>query len=132
MTPCGTHFATHARKPSLLVVVKADPQERHSHAFWLHRIARSTAVTMSIDLLLACSLANTTCTITINIMTTLIFIIVSLLHAFSLLVVVAVLSFLHLLMVVAINYYFQHLFTYYCVHILCNTNHCYYYPQYGY
>ena len=71
--------------------------------FRLHRIARSTAFTASIDLLLACSLANATCAI-MNIMTTLIFIIISWLHAFSLVVVVR--SFLHVLMVVAVNYYF--------------------------
>ena len=47
---------------------------------------RSTTI-MFIDLLLACYLANTTCAIT-NIMTTLIFIIVSRLHAFFLVVVV--------------------------------------------
>ena len=55
--------------------------------FRLHRMARSTAFAMSTDLLLACSLANATCAIA-NVMTALIFIIVSRLHAFSLVVVV--------------------------------------------
>ena len=50
----------------------------------LHRSAERR-MSASADLLLACSLANTTCA-TINIMTTLIFIIVSLLHAFFLVV----------------------------------------------
>ena len=54
--------------------------------------------------LLACSLANTTCAI-INIMTALIFIIVSWLHAFFLVVVVP--SSL-MLVVVAVNACFQH------------------------
>ena len=49
-------------------------------------------------------LANSTCTI-INIMTALIFIIVSRLHALFL--VVAVRSLLHALVVVAVKYYFQ-------------------------
>ena len=71
--------------------------------FRLHRIARSST-SMFMDLLLACYLANTTCAIT-NIMTALIFIIVSRLHAFFL--VVAVRSFLHVLVSVAVNYYFQ-------------------------
>ena len=53
--------------------------------FRLHRIARSASITISTDLLPACYLANVTCTIT-NIMTALIFIIVSLLHAFFLVV----------------------------------------------
>ena len=57
------------------------------------------------DLLLACSMANATCAIK-NIMTTLIFIIVSRLHAFFLVDVVR-LS-LHVLMVVAVIPYFQH------------------------
>ena len=72
--------------------------------FRLHRMARSAAVATSRDLLLACYLANTTCAIT-NIMTTLIFIIVSRSHAFFL--VVAVRSFL-VLMAVAANCCFQH------------------------
>ena len=61
-------------------------------------------VAMSADHLLACSLANAACAI-MNVMTTLIFIIVSRLHAFSLLVVVF--SFLHALMVLAVNCYFS-------------------------
>ena len=60
---------------------------------------------MSADFLLVCSLANTACAI-VNIMTTLIFIIVSWLHVFFL--VVAARSLLHVLVVVAVNYYFQH------------------------
>ena len=70
--------------------------------FRLHRTARSST-TMFIDLLLVC-LVNTTCAI-INIMTTLIFIIVSRLHAFFL--VVPIHSSLHLLVVVAVISYFQ-------------------------
>ena len=54
--------------------------------FRLHRTARSATIT-SVDLLLSCSLANTTCAI-MNIMTTPIFIFVSWLHAFFLVVVV--------------------------------------------
>ena len=74
--------------------------------FRLHRIARSATIA-STDLLLACSLANTTCAI-VNIMTTLIFVIliVSRLHAFFLVVVVR--SSLHVPVVVAIIPYFQH------------------------
>ena len=59
---------------------------------------------MFVDLLLAC-LANATCAIT-NIMTTLIFIIVSRSHAFFL--VVPVRSSLHVLVVVVVISYFQH------------------------
>ena len=73
--------------------------------FRLHRTARSST-TMFIDLLLVCYLANATCAI-INIMTTLIFIIVSRLHAFFL--VVPVRLSLHVLVVVAVIYYFQHM-----------------------
>ena len=72
--------------------------------FRLHRIAQPTVFAMSVDLLLACSLANATCTI-INIMTTPIFIIVSWSHAFFL--VVAVRSFLCALVAVAANCCFQ-------------------------
>ena len=76
--------------------------------FRLHRTARSTSITMSIDLLLACYLANAACAIA-NVMTALIFIIliVSLAHAFFL--VVPVRSSLHTLMVVAGISYFQHI-----------------------
>ena len=73
--------------------------------FRLHRIAWSTAYTISIDLLLVCSLANTTCAIT-NVMTAPIFIIVSLLHAFFLAVVLH--SFLHVLVIVVVKQCFQH------------------------
>ena len=73
--------------------------------FRLHQIARSAAFAASIDLLLACSLANAVCAI-MNIVTALIFIIVSRLHAFFL--VVAVHSFLHVLMAVVANCHFQH------------------------
>ena len=52
--------------------------------FRLHRIARSST-SVFVDLLLVCYLVNTACAI-MNIMTTLIFIIVSLLHAFFLVV----------------------------------------------
>ena len=74
--------------------------------FRLHRMTRSAAVVFA-NLLLVCSLANTTCAIT-NIVTALIFVIliVSRLHAFFL--VVAVCSFLQVLTVVAVNSYFQH------------------------
>ena len=85
------------------------------NGFWINPTACSgqdqdpsvetIAAIVSMDLLLVCYLANATCAI-INIMTTLIFIIVSRLHAFFLVVVVR--SFLHTLMVVAENYYFQH------------------------
>ena len=51
--------------------------------FRLYRIARSTVFTMSIDLLLVCSLTVTTCAI-MNIVTALIFNIVCRSHAFSL------------------------------------------------
>ena len=54
--------------------------------FRLHRIARSSAAVFA-DLLLACHVANAACAI-MNIMTTLIFIIVSRLPAFFPLVVV--------------------------------------------
>ena len=64
-----------------------------------------TAVAVSVDLLLVCSLTNVTCAITI-IMTTLIFIIVSRSHAFFLVVVAH--SSLHVLVAVAVNCYFQH------------------------
>ena len=77
--------------------------------FRLHPIARSTSVTMSIDLLLACYLANAACVVS-NSMTALIFIIVSWLHAFFLVVVVR--SSLHALVAVAVNHCFQqHLIT---------------------
>ena len=69
-------------------------------------MAPSVSVAMSADLLLACYLANATCAIT-NIMTTLIFIIVSQLHAFFL--VVPVRSSLHVIVVVAVISYFQHM-----------------------
>ena len=74
--------------------------------FRLHGTARSST-NVFIDLLLVCYLANTTCAI-INIMTTLIFIIliVSRLHAFSL--VVPIRSFLHVLVEIAVISYFQH------------------------
>ena len=72
--------------------------------FQLHRTAPSAVFTMSADLLPACSLANATCAIA-NIMTALIFIIVSRLHAFFL--VVAVLSFLHALVAVVVIPHFQ-------------------------
>ena len=72
--------------------------------FWLHRTARSSTA-MFIDLLLACYLANAACAI-INVMTALIFIIVSRPHAFFL--VVPVRSFLHALVAVAAILYFQH------------------------
>ena len=49
--------------------------------FWLHQMARSAAILMSMDLLLACYLANATCAI-MNVMHTPIFIIVSQSHAF--------------------------------------------------
>ena len=65
----------------------------------MHSFASST------DLLLACSLANAACAIA-NIVTAPIFIIVSWLHAFFL-VVVVVHSFLHILVVVVVNYYSQ-------------------------
>ena len=67
------------------------------------RIARSSTAVFT-DLLLACYLANATCAIA-NIMTTLIFIIVSRLHPFFL--VVPVRSSLHVLVVVAVISYFQ-------------------------
>ena len=60
---------------------------------------------LSVDLLQACSLANTSCAIA-NIMTALIFIIVSRLHAFFL--VVAVRSSLHVLVAVLTISCFQH------------------------
>ena len=72
--------------------------------FRLCRIARSST-TVFTDLLLACYLANANCAV-MNIMTALIFIIVSWLHAFFL--VVAVCSFPQVLMAVAVNCYFQH------------------------
>ena len=59
---------------------------------------------MFLDLLLACYLANAACAI-MNIMTALIFIIVSRLHAFFLVVPVG--SSLHVLVVVAVISYFQ-------------------------
>ena len=62
---------------------------------------------VSADLLLVCSVVDATCTI-MNVMTALIFIIVSLSHAFFPVVVVHS-SFLHALVVVAVNSYFQHL-----------------------
>ena len=73
--------------------------------FRLHRIARSASVTASTDLLLACYLANATCAIA-NIMTALIFIIVSRPHARFPVVVAH--SSLHMLVAVAANSYFQH------------------------
>ena len=68
--------------------------------FRLHRIARSASITISTDLLLACYLANVTCTIT-NIMTALIFIIVSWFP------VVVARSCIHVLVAVAVNPCFQ-------------------------
>ena len=59
----------------------------------------------SVDLLLACSLANTACAV-MKIVTALILIIVSRLRAFSLVVVVR--TFLQVLMEIAVNCYFQH------------------------
>ena len=59
----------------------------------------------NLDLLLACSLANAACAV-INIMTALIFVIISRSHAF--LLVVAVRSFLRALMAVVANCHFQH------------------------
>ena len=67
-------------------------------------MAQSAVFAMSADLLLVSSLANATCA-NINIMTTLIFTIVSLLHAFSLVVVVH--SFLDVLVTVVVNCYFK-------------------------
>ena len=74
-------------------------------ALRLHRMDRSASM-ISMDLLLACHLANTTCTI-MNVMTTPIFIIASRLQLHAFFLVVAVRSFLHVLMVVAVNSYFQ-------------------------
>ena len=73
--------------------------------FRLCRIARSST-TVFVDLLLACCLADAACAI-MNIMTALIFIIliVSRLHAFSL--VVPIRSSLHVLVEVAVISYFQ-------------------------
>ena len=74
--------------------------------FRLHWIARSSTA-MFADLLLACHLANATCAVA-NVVTALIFIIliVSLPHAFFL--VVPVRSSLHVLVAVAVISYFQH------------------------
>ena len=73
--------------------------------FRLHRIARSAPFAVSADLLLACHLANAACAVA-NIMTALVFIIVSRLHAFFPVVVVR--SSLHMLVAVAANPHFQH------------------------
>ena len=74
--------------------------------FRLHRTARSAVLfAASADLLLACSLANAACAIA-NAVAAPIFIIVSLLHAFFL--VVAAPSFLHVLVAVVANCCFQH------------------------
>ena len=60
---------------------------------------------LSARMFLACSLVDAACAIA-NIVTALIFINVSWLHAFSLVFVIR--SFLHVLMAVAVNHCFQH------------------------
>ena len=89
----------------LLVTVTEMLDKLFATVFRLCRTARSASVAVSADLLLACCLANAACAI-MNIVTALIFIIVSRLHAFFL--VVPVRSFLHALVVVAVISYFQH------------------------